>query len=243
VLIEPRNRTQSHSFQPVRRSRAEGRCSFDVVADADAAVEGTRSCAARARASVLPSASMVNKSGAVGRNSLGLCILKGLACAGGASALFAIGLPTVFLAFELMGMAGSLAQRIPPPNVMHDGPLFERMAEALAIVLVPASLPTGIVLGLGASRCSTNRLQRLLVLGGMMMFAQALLAAYPVAALSPYFLSNTPPAAPFPFGADWHVPFQLVVMMAWFGLAFCPFLLAPLVLAGVWGLERWTRSR
>lgn len=166
-------------------------------------------------------------------------VLKSLVCVESAVLLFAGLVPAAFLAATLLGMIGARLQGIPLPSI--DVRSLLQMFFALVVSLVPAALPAALVLGVLAARIRRHRRRALLTAGACSLIALALLSAYPFAALSGYFFSNTPPTAPFPWGADWHVPLRMVLAFAYVGLVGFPLILGPLLLATIWILERWTR--
>lgn len=172
--------------------------------------------------------------------SIPTSIWKGVLCTEAAGLIFAIGVLCVHLAASLLGLVGASAQGIDTPAI--DLPSLLKMFVVLVFVLAATSVPTGVALGAVAGRLRRYRRRVLLVAAAACLVLQAFLAAYPFAAFSAYFFSNTPPTEPFPWGADWDVPWSIVFVFGYVALLGYFFLLGPLLVAAIWVLERWTAS-
>ena len=172
-------------------------------------------------------------------HSLAKSLLKSLVCVEAAALAIALGVTALFAGANALGVAGARAQHIAPPP--FEAGRLAVMAATIALGGVLTSLPTAIVLGLVAARARRGRLLWLALAGVACSVVQVLVSAYPIAALSPYFLSNTPPSAPFPFGATWDIPLGVVLAVGIAGAVLAsPFIAVSLGVA-VYKLERWTR--
>ncbi len=166
-------------------------------------------------------------------------IVKSFVCVETGIAAVAIGVVALFAWGDAVGVAGALAQGIPPPHV--DLSAYVLLALTIVLGAGITSPPTALVLGVVAARARRWRFSKLALAGAAAVLVQAALSAYPITALSVYFLSNTPPSEPFPFGADWHVPLGVVAGVGYVGFVMASPAVAAVFGVAVYALERWTR--
>jgi hypothetical protein len=170
---------------------------------------------------------------------LGKSLFKSVVCVETAALAIALGVTVLFAGANALGVAGAHAQHIAAPP--FEAGKLAAMGATIAAGAALGSLPTALVLGLVAARARRGRVLKLALAGLACALVQIVVSAYPIAALSPYFLSNTPPSAPFPSGASWDVPLGVVAAIGLAGAVLASPLIAVSLGVVVYKLERWTR--